>query len=108
MTKMKLVFPGSPDFDKGIADGTIVSGADLNAETRRVEGLIKLDADGVGGQELFYLDKDGVKQDAALHEEMLAGDHADADQVGIEQARKCGLTEDEIVLLYGPQPPSKR
>jgi len=25
---MNVVFPGSPDFDKGIEDGTIVSGAD--------------------------------------------------------------------------------
>ena len=52
--------------------------------------------------ELFTM-VDGEKSDAALHEPILAGDHHAADKVGIAQARKCGLTENQIVLLFGPQ-----
>jgi hypothetical protein len=48
----------------------------------------------------FFVMVNGEKCDSALHEEILAGDHADATKVGIEQARKCGLTEKEIQLLY--------
>ena len=57
----------------------------------------------MSGDELFYNDKDGKKQDASLHEPMLAaGDHAKARQSGIEAARRAGLTEDQIAKLYAP------
>lgn len=56
------------------------------------------------GNELFYRDKDGKKQDAALHEEILAGIDRDAEarvrNIGKKQARKAGLTEAEIRKLY--------
>jgi hypothetical protein len=39
-------------------------------------------------------------QDAALHEEILAGDPV-AKNVAKEQARKIGLTEADIKLLFG-------
>ena len=46
----------------------------------------------MSGDEFFYRDKDGKKQDAALHEPILAaGDHAKAQQVAIEAARRAGL-----------------
>ena len=57
----------------------------------------------MSGDELFYKDKDGKKQDASLHEPILAaGDHAKAQQVGIEATRRAGLTEEEIAKLYAP------
>ena len=50
-----------------------------------------------------FFDKDGEKQDASLHESILtAGDHARAQQVGIEAARRAGLTEEEMAKLYAP------
>ena len=56
------------------------------------------------GNELFYRDKDGKKQDAALHEEIFAGIDRDAEarvrNIGKKQARKAGLTEAEIRKLY--------
>ena len=57
----------------------------------------------MSGDELFYKDKDGKKKDAALHEPILeGGDHAKAQQVGIEAARRAGLTEEQIAKLYAP------
>ena len=51
--------------------------------------------------ELFYVDKDGKKQDAALHEGILSGgDEAAAREIGKEAARRAGLTEEQIVKLY--------
>ncbi len=55
----------------------------------------------MASNEFFYRDKDGKKQDAVLHEEILAGDHPVAKNIGKEQARKAGLTEAEITKLYG-------
>jgi hypothetical protein len=55
----------------------------------------------MASNEFFYRDKDGKKQDVALHEEILAGDHPVAENIGEEQARKAGLTEAEITKLYG-------
>lgn len=54
----------------------------------------------MSGNEFFYKDQGGKKQDAALHEPILAGDHPVAKNVGKDQARKAGLTEQEIMLLY--------
>src|ERR1019366_9425689 len=50
--------------------------------------------------ELFFVDENGKKQDAALHEEILAGDHSAATEIGKEVARRAGLTEAEIEMLY--------
>jgi hypothetical protein len=61
-----------------------------------------------GSKEFFYRDANGVKQDAALHQEMLAGDHPEADAIGIKYGRLAGLTEDEIALLYGVQSTAKK
>jgi hypothetical protein len=56
---------------------------------------------GGNSNEFFYLDKDGKKQDATLHEEILArGDEATAREIGKEVARRAGLTEAEIATLY--------
>jgi hypothetical protein len=53
------------------------------------------------GDELFYRDKDGKKQDASLHAPILAaGDDDKVRQIGIEAARRAGLTEEEIGKLY--------
>ena len=50
------------------------------------------------------MDRDGKPQDAALHEEILAGIDRDAEarvrNIGKERARKAGLTEAEIKKLY--------
>ena len=52
---------------------------------------------------VFYLDKDGKKQDAALHEEMLNIDSAAEARVrniGKQVARRAGLSEEQIAKLY--------
>jgi hypothetical protein len=55
----------------------------------------------MSGNEFFYKDKDGKKQDAALHEAILnAGDHRAALQEGKEAARRAGISEDMILKLY--------
>jgi len=55
------------------------------------------------GGEFFYRDKDGEPQDENLHEEILAGDHPIAKNIGKEQARKAGLTEAEIMKLFADE-----
>ena len=67
----------------------------------------------MSGNEFFYKDKDGKKQDAALHEPILAGDHHAATEVGKEVARRLGISEDMILKLYvplsgSPEPDLKR
>jgi hypothetical protein len=52
------------------------------------------------GSELFYKDAKGKKQDAALHEPILAGDHHIALQEGKEVARRAGISEEMILKLY--------
>jgi hypothetical protein len=57
----------------------------------------------MSGNEFFYKDKDGKKQDAALHDAILNdGDHHAATEVGKEIARSLGISEDMILRLYGP------
>jgi hypothetical protein len=57
----------------------------------------------MSGNEFFYKDKDGKKQDAALHDAILNdGDHHAATEVGRETARKLGIPEDMIIKLYAP------
>ena len=52
----------------------------------------------------FVTKIDGKWTDAPMHEELLAGDHPKAVAISIELARKAGLTDAEIELLYGKQP----
>jgi hypothetical protein len=55
----------------------------------------------MSGNEFFYIDADGKKQDAALHDAILdAGDHHAATEVGKEVARRAGISEDMILKLY--------
>jgi hypothetical protein len=59
-------------------------------------------------KELFII-QDGKPTDAPLHESILAaGDEAAALEVGIAQARKAGLTEAQIALLYPTRKPKPR
>jgi hypothetical protein len=56
----------------------------------------------VSGNEFFYRDDSGKKQDEDLHGPILEqGDHEAAKEVGKEAARPAGLTEAEIAKLYG-------
>ena len=53
-------------------------------------------------KELFSL-IDGKPGDAHLHEAILAGgDHEAATEIGRDVARRAGLTEEQIKLLYAP------
>ena len=53
------------------------------------------------GNEFFYRDKDGKKQDASLHEPILAaGDEEAVRKIGMEVARRAGVSEDMILKLY--------
>src|ERR1039458_8963024 len=62
----------------------------------------------MSGNEFFYIDADGKKQDAALHEPILAGDPPAATEVGKEVARRLGISEDMILKLYAePRPPDR-
>lgn len=54
----------------------------------------------VKSKEFFYKDKDGKPQDADLHEPILASDHAAADAIGRDAAKRAGLTDEEIARLY--------
>ena len=55
----------------------------------------------------FFVMQDGKPTDALLHEQILAaGDEAAALAVGIAQARKAGLTDADIELLYSIQDPA--
>jgi hypothetical protein len=50
----------------------------------------------------FFTIVDGKISNAELHEEILAsGDHDAATSIGRAQAKKVGLTEEELDLLYG-------
>jgi hypothetical protein len=53
------------------------------------------------GREFCVVHPDGRISDAELHEPILAGDHPIADQIGIDVARRAGLSEDAIKKLYG-------
>jgi hypothetical protein len=55
------------------------------------------------GSKEFFTIVDGKISDAELHEEILAGgDHAAVTSIGRAQAKKAGLTEEKLDLLYGP------
>jgi hypothetical protein len=57
----------------------------------------------MSGNEFFYKDKDGKKQDAALHDAILNdGDHEAATNIGKDVARRLGISEDMILKLYAP------
>lgn len=58
---------------------------------------------GKSGTEFFYDGPDSEKQDAALHEPILAGDHSEALEVSKDVLRRAGWTEEEIVRLLGEQ-----
>ena len=46
----------------------------------------------MSGNEFFYKDKDGKKQDASLHEPILAaGDEEAVRKIGMEAARRAGV-----------------
>jgi hypothetical protein len=53
--------------------------------------------------EMFYLDKDGNRSDAALHEAILAAGQESPEYIedSKQVARDIGLTEEQIDLLYG-------
>jgi len=51
------------------------------------------------GNENYYVDEHGEKQDDGLHDDML-GNHPGAHETGIEMARKSGLTEAQIKKFY--------
>lgn len=55
------------------------------------------------GNEFFYKDQDGKKQDASLHDPILAaGDEEAVRKIGMEVARRAGIPEDMILKLYAP------
>ena len=51
--------------------------------------------------EMYYIDEDGKKQDAALHEPMLATTPREILEDTKKMVRELGFTEDEIIYLYG-------
>jgi hypothetical protein len=48
----------------------------------------------------FFYEKDGKRQDAALHEPLLSGDHSKAEAIGKKVARRLGITPAAIKRLY--------
>jgi hypothetical protein len=52
----------------------------------------------------FFTMVNGEKSDAALHESILAGGPDTPHPTGIAQARRIGLTEKEIQILYLDDP----
>ena len=57
----------------------------------------------MASDEMFYVDANGVRQDAALHEELLDNPQAEAraDEGAIIQALKLGYTREEALKLLG-------
>jgi hypothetical protein len=54
-------------------------------------------------EEFFYEDENGVRQDAALHQDILdAGDHDAAMAVSRVVAKRLGLTDEQISKLLKP------
>lgn len=51
-------------------------------------------------REFCVIHAGGHITDAELHEPILAGDHLLADEIGKQQARRAGLSEQEIEKLY--------
>ncbi len=67
------------------------------------EGDSQQDSTPKSGTECFYM-VDGKKEDAGIHDEMLAGGTAGV-EASRDFARHLGLTEEQIELLYGEQQP---
>jgi hypothetical protein len=59
----------------------------------------------MSGNELFYIDDQGKRQDAELHEELLNNPKADAVllEIMIQSLKDDGWTQEEIDLLYKPK-----
>jgi hypothetical protein len=59
----------------------------------------------MSGNELFYIDDQGKRQDAELHEELLNNPKADAvfREIVIQSLKDDGWTQEEIDLLYKPK-----
>ena len=59
--------------------------------------------------ELFYIDSNGKKSDALIHEPILAdGDHDEALESGLIAARNAGVPDDAILHVYGRLPRTPR
>jgi hypothetical protein len=52
-------------------------------------------------REFCVIHPDGRISDSELHEAILAGDHPIANEIGKEQARRAGLSEQEIKKFFG-------
>lgn len=62
-----------------------------------------------GGEEFYYLDENGKKRDAELHDEILAGgDHLAALKVSRQVLRDLGLNPDVLLPLPVTPPQAKR
>ena len=55
----------------------------------------------MSGSAMYYLGKDGKKQDADLHEPMLKTTPKEVLEATQKPARELGLTEEQIIHLYG-------
>lgn len=55
----------------------------------------------MSGTEMYYIDENGKKQDAALHEPILAVTPKEVLDDTKALAREMGFTEKEIIELYG-------
>ena len=55
--------------------------------------------------ELFYLDANGKKQDAKLHEEMLANDNPKDRDIARKIGKEIELTDAQLDLLYPDSKP---
>jgi hypothetical protein len=57
-----------------------------------------------GSTECFYVDADGRKQDAALHADMLGDDRIRDPEATRALAKRFGLDDRAIEMLYGVPP----
>ncbi|SRR6266487_4344217 len=91
------------------SEGTLLAAFESGLLTRileRAAGILgQIDPAGGGSApqdkagEFFYM-RDGKRQDADLHEPILAGDHTEAEAIGKKVARRLGLSPDAIKRLY--------
>jgi hypothetical protein len=54
-------------------------------------------------REFCVIEVDGSATDASLHELILEGAHPTIDAIGRAEAKRAGLTDEEIAQLYPPK-----
>jgi len=83
-------------FESGLLTRILERAASILGEIEPAEG----ESASQSKAEEFFYERDGRREDAALHEPILSGDHGKAEAIGKKVARRLGLTSAAIKRLY--------